>query len=134
MNTFYACTLVLLFALTFLLKQRWQRLFVLAFLGLLSAIFLLQVISNEMTKGFWAHARIRITEPTRNVLREARDDINAGRPERAAALLTHMLDNWDKVSLAPWMKSVEEVHSTFRTNEVRRTIIREKNEVLTREY
>jgi len=126
MTPLYACTLVLLFALTFLLKQRWQRLCVRAFLGLLLVIFFLQVLTNEIIKSVRAHARIRITEPTRDVLREARDDINAGRPEQAAALLTHMLDNWDNVSLAPWMKSVEEVHSTFRTNELQKTKIREK--------
>jgi len=126
MNPFYACTLVLLFALTFLLKQRWQKLCVRALLGLLLAIFFLQVLSNEITKGVRAQARIRITEPTRNVLREARDDINAGQPERAAALLTHMLDHWDKVSLVPGMKSVEEIHATFRTNDLQKTNIRVK--------
>jgi hypothetical protein len=126
MTPLYACTLVLLFALTFLLKQRWQRLLARALLGLPLTIFFLQVLTNEISKGAWGQVRIRITEPTRSVLREARDDINAGQPERAVALLTHMLDHWDKVSLVPGMKSVEEIHSTFRTNELPKTNIREK--------
>ena len=126
MTPLYACTLVLLFALTFFLKQRWQRLLARTFLGLFLAIFFLQVLANEISKGAWGRARVSITEPPRNVLREARDDINAGQPEWAAALLTHMLDHWDKVSLVPGMNSVEEIHATFRTNELPKTNIREK--------
>lgn len=126
MTPLYACALVLLFALTFLLKQRWQRLLARAFLGLFLAIFFLQVLANEITKSVWAHDRIRITEPTRDILREARDEINAGRPERAAALLTYMLDHWDKVSSVDWMKSAEDIHSAFRTNKLQKTNIREK--------
>ena len=96
-----------------LLEKRWQRLVALGatFLLLWGA---LQVVTNEVKKGVWAHSRSRISEPTRRLLEETRDRINAGQSSEAAELLTFMTGKWRQVGLAPWMKSVEDVRSEFR--------------------
>ena len=97
-----------------LLEKRWQRLVALGatFLLLFGS---LHVVTNEVKKAVWAQSRIRIGEPTRRLLEETRDQLNAGQTSEAVELLTFMTEKWRQIDVAPWMKSVEDVRLEYRS-------------------
>jgi hypothetical protein len=97
-----------------LLEKRWQRLVALGATYLL-LFGTLQVVTNEVKKAAWAQSRIRIGEPTRRLLEETRDQLNAGQTSEAVQLLTFMTEKWRQIDVAPWMKSVKDVRSEYRS-------------------
>jgi hypothetical protein len=105
---------ILTMILVALLEKRWQRLVALGATYLL-LFGTLQVVTNEVKKAAWAQSRIRIGEPTRRLLEETRDQLNAGQTSEAVQLLTFMTEKWRQIDVAPWMKSVKDVRSEYRS-------------------
>jgi hypothetical protein len=105
---------ILTMILVALLEKRWQRLVALGATFLL-LFGTLQVVTHEVKKAVWAQSSIRIGEPTRRLLEETRDQLNAGQTSEAVELLTFMTEKWRQIDVAPWMKSVEDVRAEYRS-------------------
>ena len=112
MNGLYIFGPIVTLILTALLKNRWHRLIALG-VTIVLAIGFTHVVTNEVKKAVWGQSRIRIQEPTQRLLLEIQNDLNTGKTDEATALLSHMTTNWDSISVAPWMKSVDDVRREF---------------------
>ena len=115
MNEVVTLGMILGLILTPILPKPWQRMLAAVLTAILGLGFL-KIVANEGQKAEWLRCNIRIEQPTKQLLIELRDGYSGDAP-KAEALASYMVNNWHRIGVVPWLKTVDEVRSEFPNND-----------------